>query len=174
MGNFYTNFTVVGVERAEVLAAVKELRRRAFLIEGHSGDTVVFDQECDEQHVADIEALGRELSKALSTPVIGALNHDDDHLLLWVFRDGEKERSYESWTDAPRFAWGLSQIRGGFLAYPLIVLVLGWPAVLFQTLRHRAFVSLLSLPKSAVGFGYDYLARGELPEGHVAEDIQKA
>jgi hypothetical protein len=173
VGNFYTNFTVVGAESAEVLVAVKELRRRAFLIEGGSGNTVVFDQECDEQHVADIEAVGSALSKALSAPVIGALNHDDDHLLLWVFRDGDKEGFYESWIDAPRFSWALSRVCGGVLAYPFLAVVLGWPVVIFQFLRHRAFVSLLSLPKSAVGFGYEYLSRGEIPEGHVEEDIQK-
>ena len=173
MGNFYTNFTVLGADRDETAVLVKKLRRRAFVIQGSERITVVFDEDSDEQDVDDIEQLGMALSEGLGAAVIGCLNHDDDHLLFWLFEGGEQRSRYESWLDAPRFAWSLSRVRGGLLAYPLILGILGWPVILFQFWRHRAVVSLLSLPSPSVGYGYTYLARGEVPAGLSEDDIKR-
>lgn len=173
MGNFYTNFTVLGADCDETLAVLKELRRRAYVVQGASGIVIVYDEDSDEQDVREIEQLGALMSARLEAPVVACLNHDDDHLLLWLFEDEKKTASYESCLDAPVFAWSLSRVRGGLFAYPLILGVLGWPIVLFQFLRHKALVSLLSLPTFAVGYGYTYLARGEVPSGLSSDDIKR-
>ncbi len=173
VGNFYTNFTIVGADSEEALGAVKALRRRAYVISSKLGATVIYDQECDEQNVHEIVTLGGQLAEEFGAPVIGVLNHDDDHLLIWVFRPGRDVVAYGSWIDAPGFAWTLSRAKGGVLAYPLIVGVLGWPIVVFQFLRHKALVALLSLPPCAVGFGYTYLSRGEIPPGCSVEDVKR-
>ena len=174
MGNFYTNFTVFGASSEEVLAVTRELRRTAYVMQSVAGASVLFDSVSDEQDVDEIERLGALLSGRLGSPVLACLNHDDDHLLLWVFREEKKEGFYQSCIDAPRFAWALARIRGGMLSYPFIVAVLGWPIVLFAHLRHSALASLLSLPKIAVGYGYNSLSRGEIPIGHSKDEIHRA
>jgi hypothetical protein len=174
VGNFYTNFTILGADCDETLAVLKDLRRRAYVVQGSPGIAIVYDEDSDEQDVREIERFGALISARLEAPVLACLNHDDDHLLLWLFEGEGKAGSYESWLDAPAFAWSLSRVRGGVLAFPLIMVVLGWPVVLFQFLRHKALANLLSLPTIAVGYGYTYLARGEVPVGLQSDDIKKA
>lgn len=174
MGNFYTNFTILGVDAEEVITAARELRRRAYVVQAAPGLVVLYDEACDEQDTAEIKRLGCALSARLPGPVLACLNHDDDHLLLSVFTRGTRRGRYKSWRHAPAFAWTLARVRGGVLAYPLIVVVLGWPVVPFQFWRHSALVRLLSLPRPAVGYGFRYLARGEIPAGLSKEDIKHA
>ncbi|HMD61776.1 MAG TPA: hypothetical protein VKG78_10105 [Opitutaceae bacterium] len=174
MGNFYTNFTILGVASEDVLDAARLLRRTAYVVQAPTGDSVMFDSACETQDVYEMERLGLALSGRLGAPVVACLNHDDDHLLLWVFRDEMKVAFYESCTDAPVFSWWLTRARGGVAAYPLVVGVLGWPFVVFQFLRHKALACLLSLPNSAVGFGYKYLSNGEIPSGYSKDEIHAA
>lgn len=171
MGNFYTNFTILGADRDEVLAVAAELNRETLVLQSGPRITMLFDEKCDQQHVSEIEFLGQALSTRLAAAVIASLNHDDDHLLLWVFWDEKQQGFYQSIADAPDFAWTLSRVRGGVLAYPFIVLVLGWPIVLFQILRHKALVALLGLPPLSAGFGYTYLSQAEeIPPGDSDDD----
>lgn len=173
MGNFYTNFEVFGGDSGDVLRVAKELGRRAFVISDKNGDTLVFDADCDEQDVAEIEQLGRELTRKLHLPVLASLNHDDDHLLLWLFHADQISR-YESRLQAFQFGWALSRIRGGVPTYPFIVAVLAWPIFIFQVFRHLLLAKVTGLSSICAGLGYTYLSRGQRPPGFTEDDIKRA
>lgn len=170
MGNFYTNFVILNTDEEEVSSVIKQLKRSAYVTQSEK-DVVLFDQACDEQDVEEIQFLGDTLSKELDAPVIASLNHDDDHLLLWLFA-GEKGHShYASIADAPRFAWNISRFRGGILTYPFALSVLAWPTFIFQVFRHILLHKILSLPSLSAGLGYNYLSKGETPPNSTIKKI---
>ena len=171
MGNFYTNFTIFDADIEEVTTAATDLKRRAYIVKS-GADIVFFDRDCDEQDVVEIEKLGASLSDKLGARILGCLNHDDDHLLLWVFEGKGRKELYQSIADAPRFAWTISKSRGGFLTYPFAFVVLAWPIFIFQVFRHLALKKVLSLPESSVGLGYMYLSKGVIPSNIPVEDIK--
>ena len=170
MGSFYTNFTIFDADVDNVIAAAKELSRRAYIIKS-GNDVVLFDRDCDEQDVGEIERLGTALSTKLELRILGCLNHDDDDLLLWVF-ESEDRSFYQSITDAPRFAWALSKFRGGLFTYPIVLAVLAWPIFIFQIFRHLLLGNFVSLPRASMGFGYTYLSKGAIPPGVSVENIK--
>jgi hypothetical protein len=172
LGNFYANFLIADAKSEDVLSAAKELRRRAFIF-GIGRDVVLCDSRCDMQDVPEIEGLGAELSGRLGSFVLGSMNHDDDHLLLWLFRK-EGIKRYESFVDGPSFAWALSGVRGGRGRFPLLAAALTWPIVIFQLARHRAVASAGGFPTIIAGAGYGYLSKGELPLGVPPEQILEA
>lgn len=173
MGNFYTNFEIVGGSSSEVLQVAKELGLRAFVISDKNGDVLLFDADCDEQDVAEIERLGGQLADKLHLPVLASLNHDDDHLLLWLFHSGRVSR-YESCLQAFGFGWELSKFRGGFFSYPFIAAVLAWPIFIFAVFRHLLLVKVTGLSPICAGLGYRYLSRGDRPPGFTEDDIKRA
>jgi hypothetical protein len=171
MGNFYTNFEIVGGNSTEVLQVAKELGRKAFVISDKNSDTLLFDADCDEQDVTEIERLGGQLADKLHLPVVASLNHDDDQLLLWLFRSGQVKR-YESCLQAFRFGWELSKVRGGVFSYPFIAAMLTWPIFIFEVFRHLLLVKVTGLSPICVGLGYKYLSRGTRPPGFTEDDIK--
>lgn len=173
MGNFYTNFTVMGCEADAVLSLAKELRREAFVIDAGRGDVILYDAICDDQDTEEIVRLGEKLSSKLALPILAALNHDDDHLLLWIFYGGKQVAYYDSILDAAPFAWALCKWCGSFSALPGLMLILGWPTFIFQVFRHLFIAKLLGIPGSPMILGHTYLTRGDLPGGFTAEDIRK-
>lgn len=96
MGLFYTTFTTFGPNASVVAAALKKLRRNAFISPTVERYTVVYDQTTEEQDSAEIEKLGMTLSEACDAPVLGAVLHDDDVLYLWLFQRGEQIDFYNS------------------------------------------------------------------------------
>jgi hypothetical protein len=96
MGLFYTTFTTLGPDDGAVTAALKKLRRTAFVSPTVEGYTVIYDQKTEEQDFAEIEKLGVGLSKACGAPVLAAALHDDDVLYLWLFQNGEQRDFYNS------------------------------------------------------------------------------
>jgi hypothetical protein len=59
--------------------------------------TVVYDKECEKQDQDVLEGLARLLSELLDCGALAALDHDDDLLLLSLFRSGRF---------VSRFSWG--------------------------------------------------------------------
>lgn len=116
MGNFYTNFTVMGCEAEAVVSLAQELRREAFIIDAGRGDVILYDAICDDQDTEEIVRLGEKLSSKLALPILAALNHDDDHLLLWIFYGGKQVAFYDSILDAAPFACALQVVRQFFSA----------------------------------------------------------
>ncbi|HVU27778.1 MAG TPA: hypothetical protein VHG71_08605 [Verrucomicrobiae bacterium] len=172
MGNFYTNFTIVGGDSSKVLQVAKTLRRKAFVISDKNGDVLLFDADCDKQDITEIERLGKELANQLHLPILASLNHDDDDLLLWLFHSGHITR-YESCLQPFAFGWALSRIRGGVLSYPFIITVLAWPVFIFQVLRHLLLAKVSGLSPICAGFGYTYLSRGQRPPGFSDDEIKQ-
>lgn len=172
MGSFYTNFEIIGGDATDVLNIAKELGRRAFVISDKNGDSLLFDAECDEQDVAEIERLGGQLAETLHLPVLASLNHDDDHLFLWLFQSGRVTR-YESCLHAFDFGWALSRVRGGMLSYPFITAVLAWPVFIFQVFRHILLIKFAGLSPMCAGLGYTYLSRGDRPPGLAEDEIKQ-
>jgi hypothetical protein len=170
MGNFYTNFEVLGGNSTDLVRVAKELGRRAFVVSAKNGNALLFDADCDEQDVVEIERLGKQLSERLRLAVVASMNHDDDHLLLWIFRSGKVTR-YESCLQAFGFGWALSRICGGMMSYPFIVAVLGWPVFIFQVFRHMLLVKTTGLSPVCTSFGYNYLSKGERPPGFTEDEI---
>lgn len=171
MGSFYTNFLALGASSDAALAALRGLKRRGYVVNAIRGVVTIYDAQCDEQDKQEIEYLGGQLSTKLQAPVLGILNHDDSHLLLWQFRSGACVRRYSSFLHGPAFAASLSRARGGFLYFPIVAGVLSWPVVIFQTLRHLALTWVLDLPPCSVGAGYRYIERGEIPHSLTREDL---
>jgi hypothetical protein len=173
MGNFYTNFEVFGGDASDVLRVAKELRRRAYVVSDENGDTLLFDAICDDQDVDEIERLGTQLVDRLQRPILASLNHDDDHLWLWLFHSDNVTR-YKSLPQAFVFGWKLSRIRGGMLCFPLISAVLAFPTFIFQVIRHSLLIKVTGLSPICAGLGYTNLSEGEWPLGLTEDEIKRA
>lgn len=171
MGSFYTNFLALGADSEAALTALRGLKRRGYVANAIRGVVTIYDAQCDEQDTQEIEYLGGQLSAKLQTPVLGILNHDDSHLMLWLFRGGKCIRRYSSFVHGPAFAVSLSRVHGGFPYFPIVAGVLSWPVVIFQTLRHLALTWVLDLPPCSVSAGYRYIERGEIPHSLTQEDL---
>jgi hypothetical protein len=97
MGLFYTTFTTRGPDNSAVVAALKKLRRTAFVSPTLDGYTVIYERKTEEQNFTEIDRLGAGLSKAYGgAPSLAAALHDDDVLYLWLFRDGKCTDFYDS------------------------------------------------------------------------------
>ncbi|MBN2799900.1 MAG: hypothetical protein JXX28_12210 [Deltaproteobacteria bacterium] len=177
MGSFYTNITLRGPTRPEVLRAVEG--RRAYLSPTREKQTVVYDAVCEEQDPAELEALARRLSLELSCTALAVLNHDDDVLMCWLYQDGVQVDVYNSAPDAleggeaPPFGGDPEALTEAFAGDPDAVervLRSRDERFLFALARHRELARALRLPECSIGFGYGYAARGEAPNSlHRAE-----
>jgi hypothetical protein len=96
MGLFYTNLAVFGPSRDALKAALKAMKRNAYLSPTIDGHTVVFDKAMEGQNARIIEKLGTTLTDELKCTALASLLHDDDVLLLWLFRNGEIYDHYDS------------------------------------------------------------------------------
>jgi hypothetical protein len=89
MGLFYTTFTAHGPNNSQIMAALRKMRRSAFVSPTLDRYTVIYDRKTEQQDFSEIEKLGTKLSEATSAAVLGAALHDDDVLYLWLFQKGE-------------------------------------------------------------------------------------
>lgn len=167
MGNFYTNVTVVGRGAAAAAARMRELGRRAVVAD--AGDScVVFDSESERQDTNVLSALAEDLSVSLGAVTLAVLNHDDDLLWFQAYRDGELVAEYANRGGPVTRVRDLCTALGRPHRALQVWFVLRRPFV-FQVSRHAHLVRALGLPDAAVGTGFDYIDRGELPAG-VSED----
>jgi hypothetical protein len=107
MGTFYTNFVAFGADQDAALMCMRELRCRGYVTPSISGAVTIYDAESDSQDTRVLERMGSDLSGKLKVPVLAVLNHDDDHLLLWLFRNGRQIAHYSSFVHAFVFAVSL-------------------------------------------------------------------
>src|SRR5512141_687405 len=61
-------------------------------------------------------------------------------------------------------AWKLAKEFNVEGRLPLVWFLMRCPFELFEIWRHAALASVLGMPKVSVGFGYEYLTRGERPD----------
>lgn len=188
MGNFYINHTVRSTDLAAVRGMLKG--RSAAITPVDRGCIVVFDESSEQGGPQAAQAVAAQLSAATNAPVLTALVLGDDVLMLFLCARGRLLDSYCShpeamdesespeegepaWSgdarklceafgvDAPdRVENILRRSRGDDDSYT------------FETDRHRDLVNALGLSSFAVGYGYDYLRRGELPDELSSEDVE--
>ncbi len=172
MGNFYVNFSVKGAEPRQVASALEGVGRRAIVTPSQSGYVVAYDEEADRQATRPILEVGSLLSRETGRPVLAILNHDDDVLCYWLFEGGELSDSYNSNPDAfeeedgaPPWQTGdaekLCAAIGPGAEISAVEAALRGDHV-FAVERHQVLADALSLPSWSVGFGYGYVADGEL------------
>ena len=176
MGNFYKNVTVKGPAREAILAWLRQEHRTAYVSPTLDGCTVIFDRRCDGEATPDeLRDLTLSASKALGCAAIGAAVYDEDVLLLSVAEKGEARFTYAS--SRPKaiqaeLLCNLFQPRASMVAVWLILAAPHFFPYVTESFRHAHLASALGLPLAAVSTGYEYLTRGELPEGLAAADLQ--
>lgn len=143
----------------------KTQQRRAYLGPEHNGYCFVYDSVSDDQDIEEIERLGQQLSKELDCRILSALNHDDDYLILRLFAGGNLLGTYDHFWDGFIFSCQLTYYLRRWLSWPLIALSLTFPFCLFQYIRHSCLARCLGLPPWAVGVGYGYIRKNDLPYG---------
>jgi hypothetical protein len=198
MGNWYTNVAVKGVQQADVVAALEELGRRAYVTPETSGWIVVYDQQTDEFDLGILESLALTLSTRLSCTALASCNADDDVLWLALYEDGILSTRYASsrkeFEDGDEFpdlretaqvfsrvsekpevqnqVLGLLRKSHGILGWLSLYLKVRI-AYVVEVQRHLDLSDLLGMPRAAVGLGYTYVNKGETPEGIDREALRR-
>lgn len=183
MGNFYVNFTCRGPKLGAVMAALAD--REAFVVSAGKA-TLITERSTSGQDTKAIEAFAATLSEKLGTAVLAVLNHDDDVLMIWLAREG---RIVDRYNSDPEF-FGSENAGGKGGDVDVITKAFGVTkseplrgvlhdddnadgGYMFASDRHRDMCTAMGLPSAAVGFGFDVVARGDLPEELEPEDIVK-
>ena len=96
MGNWYTNVSVKGAQQSDVVSALEELGRRAYVTPEVSGWIVVYDQQTDDFDLGILESLALTLSTRLSCTALASCNADDDVLWLALYENGSLSTRYAS------------------------------------------------------------------------------
>jgi hypothetical protein len=156
---------------------------------------VVYDQECDKFDLDTLESLALTLSSRLQCTAMPCFNADDDVLWFAMYEGGRRTsryastlREFEDRTELPSvryFAADIGRIfekparvgqvrcilrRGrGFLGLPMFVKTR--LAYVFEIQRHQDLATLLGLPLTSIGLGYQYVERSELAPGMRAETL---
>jgi hypothetical protein len=198
MGNWYTNVAMKGAQQSDVVAALEELGRRAYVTPETSGWIVVYDQQTDEFDLGILESLALTLSTRLSCTALASCNADDDVLWLALYENGSLSTRYASsrnsfedgaeFPDLPETAQVLSRIFEkpaakdqvlGVLrkTHGILGLLSGYLririAYVVEVQRHLDLTNLLGMPRAAVGLGYTYVNKGETPEGMNREALRR-
>ncbi|OLD00027.1 MAG: hypothetical protein DMG35_17855 [Acidobacteria bacterium] len=198
MGNWYTNICVNGPQQSQVVAVLDELGRRAYVTPEMKGWIIVYDQETDKFDLNELESLALTISTRLSWAALASFNADDDVLWLGIYENGKlsaryasEKRDFEDGGELPlipevtevlcrifarpeknqqvrRILRRRHGVLGFFSAFSKIRL-----AYLIEVLRHSDLAEALGIPGASVGFGYEYIHRGETPEGLSRGDLQK-
>jgi|ERR1700676_334659 len=198
MGNWYTNVSVKGAQQADVVAALEELGRRAYVTPETSNWIVVYDQQTDEFDPGILESLALTLSTRLSCTALASCNADDDILWLALYENGILSTRYASsrkeFEDGDEFPdlkdtaqvlarvfekpeaknQVLSVLRKSHGIWGLLSLYLKIRiAYVVEVERHLELSNLLGMPRAAVGLGYTYVNKGETPEGMDREALRR-
>jgi hypothetical protein len=198
MGNWYTNICVKGAGQAEVVEALDELGRRAYVTPEMGGWIVIYDQESDKFDLNELESLALTLSARLSCTALASFNADDDILWLGIYEGGKQTARYASekkqFEDGgefpliPEVAEALCRIfeageknqqvrrilgrRHGILGLLSTFTQLRL-AYIVEVIRHGDLAEALGIPMASVGLGYEYINRGETPEGLSRGNLRK-
>ena len=182
MGLFYTTFTIHGPDAIKIVAALKTLRRNAFVSPTVERHTVVYDQKAEEQNFDEIENLGKTLSEACDATILGSVLHDDDVLYLWLFQSGQQLDFYDSLPgyfdpdadagppeggDSEALCKAFGQVGKKERIEKLLranLLDGELPEILGELERHQALIKELGLPEFAADVTYSSVDGDYLPE----------
>ena len=198
MGNWYTNVAVKGAQQTDVLRALEELGRRAYVTPETSGWIVVYDQQTDEFDLGILESLALTLSTRLSCTALASCNADDDVLWLALYENGtlgtryaSSRKAFEDGDEFPDLKETAQVLARAFEkpeANSQVLSVLRQPhgllgllslylkirlAYVVEVERHLDLSNLLGMPRAAVGLGYTYVNKGETPEGTDREALRR-
>lgn len=198
MGNWYTNICVKGASQANIVSALEELGRRAYVTPDMGGWIIVYDQESDKFDLNELESLALTVSTKLSCTALASFNADDDVLWLGIYENGKLTARYASqkkhfedggeFPPIPEVAEGLCRIfqapgknrdvrkilrrphgiLGLLSAFSKLRL-----AYIVEVLRHGDLAEALGIPQATIGLGYEYVNRGETPAGLSRDDLRK-
>ena len=180
MGSFYTNITLRTDRHDDVVAALDELHRDAYVSQPQSGCIVVCDKESEEQDIEVLTKLAASLSARLRCAALAVLNHDDDLLVYLLHDNGRLVDEYNSSPgyfesgpgdppeggDASKLcrAFGVANTSGVEEVLHMANGGGSGEGYIFQVERHQALAEALGLPGISVQTGYNYIEEGELPE----------
>jgi hypothetical protein len=167
MGNFYVNHTIKGVHRDRVADILRAHRYSAYVSPEKNGCVVVAEAISDSHATETILSVARILSSEARAVVLPVGNADDDELFFGLYVDGEARCRYSNYVDMDdgTRATAVERICTALQvhqAMEAVTLVLNGRYV-FAIERHAALVDALQLSDFAVGFGYRYVDRGDLP-----------
>ena len=187
MGSFYTNVLVQGATQDEIAEDLRGIGREAYVSPTVGRFTVVYDALSECQDHGLLAHFAGQLSRRLGATTMASLMHDDDVLMYWLFQEGELVDEYSSAPgyfededgaatpprggDARRLclAFGAAGAEGEVEG---VLRAFGAGArYAFETDRHHDLIRLLGLPAFAADFGFDYIARGEVPHGLKRDDL---
>lgn len=187
MGNFYTNVTVRGPRREEVMEFLRAKKREAYVSPTAGVFTTVYDADCDLQDEKKLRALAEDLSRELGCAALAVLNHDDDILMYILYEDGTLRDEYNStpgyFSDSEEEcgarggnAVELCRAMGAAENAREVERILCKSGLeddefLFAVDRHGALARALGLPEFSIGLGYYYIQQGGLPEDLNADDF---
>jgi hypothetical protein len=145
------------------VAELAALGRDAYVADAGQA-CVVYDRQCEEQDTQVLAALAEHLAARLDTWALAVLNHDDSILWFQCYAGADLVAEYANRGGPHTEVRALCRALGRAGDVVAVWLLLRLP-FLFQVWRHARLVRRLGLPEAAVGFGFTYLARGEVPEG---------
>jgi len=146
---------------------------------------VVYERQIDTQDTKELDSLARSLSSCFACVALAALNHDDDVLVLRLYRKSRLWARYSNliallYGEPPRLstflpvwpALALSLCFRRILLFPVVWLVLQLPGLPFQGIKHSLLARLLGIDDSAVALGYRYVhEQNEYPDGLSKDDL---
>lgn len=176
MGNMYVNICLRDASAARLAAALRGFEGDDIHIGPERGGwTCLVSEALDWQDLPVIQSYGRALSALPGGAALAVLNHDDDMLLAFAFRDGAEIAAYSSCPGAlsgdparqkpelhgPEGFAGLSE---DATAGQIEELLLAEPLPVFAVELHGALVARLGLPEYSVGMGHRYMRAGSAQE----------
>jgi len=198
MGNWYTNVCLKDVDQVTVVATLDELGRRAYVTPDIGGWIIVYDQESDKFDLNELESLALTLSTRLQCTALASFNADDGVLWLGIFENGKLSTRYASekkqfedggeFPLVPEVAEVLCRVFEAPEKNQQVRKILRRPhgilgllstffkvriAYVVEVLRHGDLAETLGIPLASVGLGYEYINRGETPEGLTRGNLRK-
>ena len=173
MGSVYVNYSVRTVDTARVADSLRRAQRVAVVTPPQAGYVVVYDQEADSQDTDAIEQLGKRLSADAEAVVLAVLNHDDEVFCYWLFECGHLVDTFNSNSEFFEEAGESFEAPGDPARLTAVLQVAERAAEVRAILQeehdyagdqHQDLAELLGLPDCSVGYGYKYVAQGELEE----------
>lgn len=188
----YANITLLKVEQKQVLKLLAEEGRHAYVVSDGTSemmerDAVIYDEELDELDAKVVSEMAQRISKQLRCVAFAVINYNDETLLTWLYRSGELIDAYNSQpgylnskleenhqpigANPDKMAKVFKNIQLTDLSP--ITRRPSYPDENYCTAtdRHADIVSVLRLPRFAVGTGFYTVKIGDIPADLVAGDF---
>lgn len=163
MGTFYTNITIHAPEKNDPEGLLRCLAPSLYIFK-QAHDPVVFDARCKEQNTEEPATLTEHLSRKLHSITFAVPNRDDSVLWFRLYQTSKLLAQYAGTGGPGTDVGGLCRASDRPEAWMRTWWTLARPYA-FETNRHAGPVRILGMLDVAVGFGFDYLRRGEALAG---------